>query len=217
MVKEQMVNIFIFDLGGVLINLNVPRCMAAFERIMGEDNMQRILGMDSRGEGVKAVSVACKQLMADYEQGLISTDTFIAELLPYCHPGTTRQDIIDAWMSMLEDLPQERLDFVDSLRVKGHPVFLLSNGNDLHFNFINETYHLASYFDGMFLSQRLHLSKPDPQIYQLVNDQITNNKCQITNDQMVNFIDDLELNRQAAEATVHWRTFPSILALKASL
>ena len=60
--------IYVFDLGGVLINLNVARCMHAFEELMGEHNMRTILGMDSRGEGVKAVSVASKQLMVDFEQ-----------------------------------------------------------------------------------------------------------------------------------------------------
>ena len=40
---------YIFDLGGVLIGLNVSRCMKAFEALMGEQNMRQILGMDSRG------------------------------------------------------------------------------------------------------------------------------------------------------------------------
>ena len=213
MTKDQQ-SVYIFDLGGVLIRLNVARCMKAFETLMGEATMQQILGMDSRGEGVKAVSVASKQLMADYEQGLISTDTFVSELLPYCRPGTTRKDIIDAWMSMLGELPAERLDFIDSLRAEGHPVYLLSNGNDLHFNFINETYNLDSHFDGLFLSQRLHLSKPDPLIYEYVQAQISHQLSAISHQPSIIFIDDLELNRQAAEQTVHWRTFPSIDALK---
>jgi len=60
--------IYVFDLGGVLIRLNVARCMRAFEALMGEENMRTVLGMDSRGEGIKAVSVASKQLMADFER-----------------------------------------------------------------------------------------------------------------------------------------------------
>lgn len=60
--------VYVFDLGGVLIRLNVNRCMRAFETLMGEDNMRAVLGMDSNGEGVKAVSVATKQLMADFSR-----------------------------------------------------------------------------------------------------------------------------------------------------
>ena len=199
--------IYIFDLGGVLINLNVNRCLQAFERIMGEENMRLVLGMDSRGEGVKAVSIASKQLMADFERGLISPETFLSQVQQYCYPGTTTEEIVEAWMSMLDELPEERLAFVDSLRAKGHPVYLLSNGNDLHYDFINRKYGLESHFDGFFLSQKMHMAKPEPEIFEAV-------QKEIGNPENVIFIDDLQANRLAAEQTVHWKTFESIDALR---
>lgn len=194
---------YVFDLGGVLIKLNVGRCMRAFEALMGEQNMRAILGMDSRGEGIKAVSVASKQLMVEFERGLISSEKFIEEVVKYCHPDTTKQDIIDAWMSMLDELPAERLQVVDALRAKGHSVYLLSNGNGLHFDFINRTYHLDTHFDALFLSQKMHMAKPEPQIYQAVQEAIG---CPSD----VIFIDDIEANRLAAEQTVHWQTLANI-------
>jgi len=205
---------YIFDLGGVLIKLNVGRCMRAFEALMGEENMRAVLGMDSHGEGVKAVSVASKQLMVDFERGMISSEKFIEEVLKYCRRGTTAQDVIDAWMSMLDELPAERLQIVDALRAKGHPVYLLSNGNDLHFDFINRTYQLDKHFDGLFLSQKMHMAKPEPQIYLAVQ-QAINDRLHLTNDQsQVIFIDDIEANRLAAEQTVHWQTFANLFEIK---
>lgn len=198
---------YVFDLGGVLIKLDVARCMRAFEALMGEQNMRAVLGMDSNGEGVKAVSIASKQLMVDFEKGLISTDKFLSKVQTYCRPGTTRQEIIDAWMTMLDELPAERLQVVDDLRAKGHRVYLLSNGNELHFDFINRTYGLDRHFDGLFLSQKMHLSKPEPQIFEAV-------QKAIGNPQNVIFIDDIQANRIAAEQTVHWKTFESIDALR---
>lgn len=217
--------IVIFDLGGVLINLNVTRCMLAFEALMGEQNMRAILGMDKNGEGVKAVSIATKQLMADFERGLISPEYFIEQVLQYCRPGTTPQQVIDAWMSMLVDLPQERLDAVDQVRAKGYKVYLLSNGNDLHFNYINQTYQLAPHFDGLFLSQKMHMAKPDPEIYLAVNEQInppaTPANCPADSPSLspsdILFIDDIEANRLAAEQTVGWTTFPDIPSLFSAL
>ena len=91
---------YVFDLGGVLIKLNVVRCFQAFEKLMGEENMRVILGMDSRGEGIKAVSIASKQLMANFERGLISPETFLAQVQQYCYPGTTTDEIVEAWMAM---------------------------------------------------------------------------------------------------------------------
>ena len=209
--KKYTMPIYIFDLGGVLINLHVSRCMAAFEALMGEANMRAVLGMDSRGEGVKAVSVASKQLMYEFERGLISEENFVKEILPFCHPGTTPQQVIDAWMAMLADLPAERLAFIDELRAKGYKTYMLSNGNDLHFHFIDQTYGLRPRFDALFLSQEMHIAKPEPEIFRAVHAAI-----QPAADEQVIFIDDLELNRLAAERTVHWKTFSSIDELKAA-
>ena len=201
-----MKEIIIFDLGGVLIRLNVERCMHAFEALMGKENLQAVLGMDHHGEGVKAVSIASKQLMADFERGEISADDFVGQVLTFCHPGTTREQVIKAWMAMLDELPSERLEFVDALRKEGHPVYLLSNGNDLHFDFINRTYGLESHFDGLFLSQRMHMAKPDREIFETVHQSVTANRPAAE----VIFIDDIEANRQAAQHFAGWRTFSSI-------
>lgn len=206
----QVKNI-VFDLGGVLINLNVPRCVNAFTALMGAENMRTVLGMDDDGEGVKSVSIANRQLMADFERGNISTQEFVAQIMPYCRPDTTEQDIKDAWMSMVADLPQERLDIVAQLRRKGYRIYMLSNGNDLHFDFINTTYHLDTYFERFFLSQQMHMAKPEPEIFVRVNEAIGG-----TPDNTV-FIDDLSANRQAAEQTVGWTTFADINQLLAAL
>ena len=205
--------IVLFDLGSVLIRLNVSRCMHAFEALMGEENMRAVLGMDKNGEGVKSVSIATKQLMADFERGLITPDQFIEQVLQYCYPGTTPEQVVDAWMSMLADLPQERLDIVDRVRAKAHKVYLLSNGNDLHFNFINRTYNLASHFDGLFLSQAMHMAKPEQQIYKAVNEQI---KTDIDSPNVI-FVDDIETNRLAAQQTVGWTTFHDLESLLANI
>lgn len=205
--QKMSETIVIFDLGGVLINLNVNRCMRAFEALMGEQNMRSVMGMDINGEGVKAVSIATKQLMMDFEHGLISTDAFVDQVLRFCHPGTTAQQVVDAWMSMLEELPKERLDIVDRVRQNVRNVYLLSNGNDLHFDFINQTYQLAPHFDALFLSQKMHMAKPEPEIYRAVNEQISSDISEKTN---VLFIDDIAANREAAEKTVGWTTFPNI-------
>lgn len=200
--------IYIFDLGGVLIRLNVPRCMHAFEELMGEANMQTVLGIDKHGEGVLSVSVASRQLMADFERGHISPVTFIREVLRYCRPGTTEQQVVDAWMAMLDDLPQRRLDVIDRLRADGHPVYLLSNGNELHFDFINRTYGLDRHFDQLFLSQEMHMAKPDPAIFRAVHQAVTREGT--IRPERIIFIDDIEANRRAAEQTVGWHTLPSI-------
>jgi putative hydrolase of the HAD superfamily len=153
--------------------------------------------------------------MADYERGLVSTENFIREILPFCAAGTTEQQIIDAWMSMLSDLPAERLAFIDSLREKGHKVYLLSNGNDLHFHYINDRYHLDSCFERMFLSQEMHIAKPEKEIYEQVEAAIRpRTAVEDERQPEVIFVDDLPQNRLAAEQTAGWKTCASLNGLK---
>ena len=201
-------NTIVFDLGGVIINLNVPRCVANFKRLMGEDNVRNILGIDDEGEGVVAVSAATRQLMHDYEYGNISTDEFLATLLSYCHAGTTVDDVREAWMSMLGDLPQERLDYIATLREAGYRTVLLSNSNQMHWNPIYKQYHLERYFDRVFASHHLHMAKPSREIFDYVVRAVNIDSAHTI------YVDDLEKNRKAGEKYAGWKTVESIEELK---
>lgn len=202
------VNTIVFDLGGVIINLNVPRCVTNFKRLMPEENIRKILGIDEEGEGVVAVSAATKQLMHDYEYGNITTDDFLNTLQAYCYPGTTTEQIREAWLSMLDELPQKRLDFIAHLRQAGYKTVLLSNSNELHWDPIWEQYHLGSYFDYVFASQNLHMAKPNQEIFDHVV-----REAKIDSPHTI-YVDDLEKNRKAGEKYAKWQTVGSIDELK---
>ncbi len=203
-----MANTIVFDLGGVIINLDVPRCVSNFKRLMPEENIRNILGIDDEGEGVVAVSAASKQLMHDYEYGNISTGEFLATLQEYCYPGTTVDQIREAWLSMLDTLPQERLDYIASLREKGYRTILLSNSNQLHWDPIWEQYRLGNYFDAVFASHHLHMAKPNKEIFEHVIREAHPDAANTV------YVDDLEKNRKAGELFAGWRTCGSIEELK---
>ena len=201
-------NTVVFDLGGVIINLNVPRCVDRFKQIMAEQNIRDVLGIDDEGEGIVAVSAATRQLMHDYEYGLIPTDEFLQTVHSYCYPGTTLEQVREAWMSMLDELPQERLDYIAGLRQRGYKTYLLSNSNHLHWDPIFEQYHLDRYFDGIFASQNLHIAKPNREIYEYVA-----REAHIDPERTM-YVDDLEKNRKAGEKYAGWETCESIDELK---
>ena len=206
--KLQTFNTIVFDLGGVIINLNVPRCVTNFKRLMGETNVRNILGIDDEGEGVVAVSAATKQLMHDYEYGNITTDEFLESLQEYCYAGTTIEQIREAWLSMLDELPQQRLDYIASLRKAGYKTVLLSNSNELHWEPIWVQYNLGSYFDYVFASQHLHMAKPNREIFEHV---VREAKVDCAH---TVYVDDLEKNRRAGEQFAGWQTVESIEELK---
>lgn len=204
-------NTIVFDLGGVIINLDVPRCVNNFKRLMPEENIRNILGIDEEGEGVVAVSAATKQLMHDYEYGNIPTDDFLNTLQEYCYEGTTIDQIREAWLSMLDTLPQERLDYIASLREKGYRTILLSNSNELHWDPIWKQYQLGNYFDVVFASHYLHMAKPNQEIFDHVI-----REAKIDSEHTI-YVDDLEKNRKAGERFAGWRTVASIDELKSMI
>ncbi|MBO4454499.1 MAG: HAD-IA family hydrolase [Paludibacteraceae bacterium] len=206
--KQHEFNTVVFDLGGVIINLNVPRCVDNFKRLMGEENVRNVLGIDDEGEGVAAVSAATRQLMHDYEHGNISTDDFLSSIQSYCHLGTTIQQVREAWMSMLSDLPQERLDYIAVLRQAGYKTVLLSNSNQMHWDPIYEQYHLDRYFDRIFASHHLHMAKPTQEMFEYVA-----REAQIDSAHTI-YVDDLDKNRAAAEKYLGWQTCATIEELK---
>ena len=199
-----MYNTVVFDLGGVIINLNVPRCVESFKRLMPEENIRNVLGIDDEGEGVVAVSAATKQLMHDFEYGNISPEEFLTTLQKYCFEGITIEQIHAAWLSMLDTLPQERLDYIASLREKGYRTILLSNSNELHWEPIWEQYRLGEYFDMVFASHHLHIAKPNKEIFEHVV-----REAQVDCAHTI-YVDDLEKNRRAGELYAGWQTCSSI-------
>ena len=204
----------VLDMGGVLMNHNMPECIARFTDILGEENMKTILGLATNGEGT------ADSLMEQYERGDISTDAFIKGIMQHAQRTTTRQEIIDAWNAMHGGIPQERLQLIQSWKDAGHRLFLLSNNNDLHWHHILSLYDM-SMFEYCFASHLMHMSKPDPRIYQAVDHQLKNNFCKeeflIQNSKFkIHFVDDIAINRKAAEQ-LGWKTYETIYELDAKL
>lgn len=197
----------ILDMGGVLMLHNMPECIARFTDILGEEKMKTILGLASNGEGIG------DSLMEQYERGEISTDAFIDNIMLHAQRPTTREEVIAAWNAMHGGIPEERLQLIQSWKNAGHRLFLLSNNNELHWEHILSQYDM-SMFEHCFASHLMHMSKPDPRIYQAVDHQLKNNFCKeeflILNSKFkIHFVDDIAINRKAAEQ-LGWKTYETI-------
>ena len=192
----------ILDMGGVLMNHNMPECIARFTDILSEETMKTILGLGSNGEG------ASDSLMEKYERGEISTDVFIASIMEHAQRPTTREEVIAAWNAMHGGIPEERLQLIRLWKDAGHRLFLLSNNNDLHWEHILSQYEM-SMFEYCFASHLMHKSKPDPKIYQEVDNRLHEWKCE----QPFHFVDDIAINREKGE-DIGWKTHETIYELE---
>ncbi|WP_298771764.1 HAD family phosphatase [uncultured Fibrobacter sp.] len=183
-----MLKNYIFDLGGVILDI---RMQNAFERFAAL--------------GLPAVELekggATTQLMEDYQLGFVDTQSFCEQIAGKCNAGTTPHDIEKAWNSICLNIAERKLNALRRLcQRKDITVSLLSNTNELHWEYCCKNWfsangnHLEDFFDHIFLSQELHLQKPDPKIFEAAIRTLNANPGETI------FIDDSADNTAAAAA-----------------
>ena len=155
----------IFDLGGVLINIDYMLTERAFQSA-GIGNFHEIYSQLSQ-----------TNLFDDLETGKIGAAEFVKALQQKSQNTISESQVLDAWNSMLLDFPLRRLQILQQLRLH-YDLFLLSNTNEIHeaaFNKIlmnqNGIPNIGVFFDRVYFSHRLGLRKPMKEIFQLVLDE----------------------------------------------
>ena len=176
----------IFDFGGVLVNLDRKRCIDAFTRI---------------GAGAIAGYVdECRQEdhFHDLEVGDTGVGQFCDAVRQACGGcNATDEDICGAWDALLTGIPKRRLDKLAELK-RDFRLVLLSNTNPIHWRKAEAEYFSAGghavsdYFEQVFLSYRMHLVKPDEEIFR----QVLRETGFAPSDTL--FIDDSAANRASA-------------------
>lgn len=154
----------IFDLGGVILNIDYNKTIDAF-KALGIKNFDDLY------------TQASQTLLFDrIEKGAITNNAFLTELQQILPPETSLQAIEEAWNAMLLNLPKERLELLGALKTKYNTV-LLSNTNHIHiaaFHKIIKTENkidsLDPYFDQVYFSCELNFRKPEPEIFKYVCD-----------------------------------------------
>lgn len=183
---DKNIKNIVFDLGGVLINLDFDRALKAFKKA-GFENIEEQLQSFNR-EGI----------FMQYELGNISSDEFRSAIREKANVALTDREIDDMWNLILVNIPHEKLKLILELRSK-YMVYLLSNTNQIHWEYTCEnafTYHgfrVNDYFEETFLSFEMHLAKPDKTIFE----KMLQDANLIPEETL--FIDDSKANCKAAE------------------
>jgi glucose-1-phosphatase len=152
----------IFDLGGVLLNLNYDHTRRGFEQL-GLENFDAIYSQAQQ-----------QQLFDLYETGKAADNEFIHAMKTFLPAGTSDEKIVEAWNAMLLDLPVERLKLLQELKGR-YRIFLLSNTNEIHIRAFEKIIHaqhglqgLEALFEQTYYSSRIGLRKPNVEIFEHV-------------------------------------------------
>lgn len=159
-----MIRNVLFDLGGVLIDLDIRRSLLAFDAL--KQPGVELLSSQVTEDGLKGGHSS--ELMEAYQVGAITTRQFLDALLSVCQPGTTDQQLKDAWFAMLLGIREDRKQLLRDLQSHGYNIYILSNINELHVGWTLAHCPEIKAAKGIFFSNEIHLSKPDPRCYELV-------------------------------------------------
>jgi HAD superfamily hydrolase (TIGR01509 family) len=149
----------IFDLGGVIINLDTNRTFESFSKLSG-------IPAAELQQKSKQIS-----LFGDYEKGMLTDAEFRSELKTFLSGDFSDAALDDAWNAMLLDIPKGKLHLLEQLK-NTHRTFLLSNTNNIHLECFNQIVKkstglsdIDSYFQKAYYSHLLKMRKPDDEIY----------------------------------------------------
>jgi putative hydrolase of the HAD superfamily len=174
----------IFDLGGVIINLNTQSTVEAF---MGHNP-------------TLTPAILHHPLALEYEMGLITDDEFRHHVRSLVDGDLSDEDIDSCWNAMILDIPSWRIDLLKKLRNK-HTLFLLSNTNYIHMRQVEKEVgkhgilSLDDLFDKSYYSHKMNMRKPNTDIYEQI---IRENDLQ---PDKTLFIDDNPYNIAGAKQT----------------
>jgi putative hydrolase of the HAD superfamily len=152
----------IFDLGGVIINLDYSRTIDAFNRLSGKPFETLFTQLQQN------------PLFDQFDKGTISEADFFGTLKTAMDTEASQDEMHRAWNAMLLDFPQERLDMLQRLKHK-YRIFLLSNTNETHVKELEAQLqrqhgheNLEPFFEKVYYSCRIGMRKPDLEVFEFV-------------------------------------------------
>ncbi|WP_373072167.1 HAD family hydrolase [Zeaxanthinibacter enoshimensis] len=152
-----MISNIIFDFGDVFLNLDKT---APYRDLSEQELVQA-------GPELYAINSA-------YEIGTLDSPTFIKKM-GQLFIGRSSHELEILWNSMLLDLPEERLLFLEKLSAEEpYRLFLLSNTNELHISHVKASIgrdrfsRFKNCFEQFYLSHEIGLRKPEEAVFRYV-------------------------------------------------
>jgi len=181
-----MIKAVIFDLGGVLIDLDFDRCVNQFISRLGFDKILEILDKSNQ-----------RGIYQRLEGGAITPEMFRSEILKSSRSECCAKDVDICMEHLLGEIEPYKVGFLKELSSKVD-VYMLSNNNPISMKKCHEILSSAGLdeskvFKAEFLSYEMKLLKPSVDIYNEVVSRIGLPANQLL------FFDDSSVNVESAK------------------
>ncbi len=146
------IKLITFDLGNVLVkvdHMEFCRRLASLTQVTAEDVFDYVFN---------------SALEPGYDTGMMTSQEFYRQIIKHFMVALEFERFVRWWNSLFSPMP-EMAEVVTRL-AKDFPLFLLSNTNALHFDYIRENYPLLTHFSHFVLSYEVGSRKPEKGIYE---------------------------------------------------
>ena len=171
----------IFDMGGVLIDLDVPKCIQAFIDDLDYPEISNIIDPCHQ-----------KGIFGDMEEGKVTADEFRAYVLAGAREGAAPEDVDKALWNILVGIEPYKIPLLKKLS-ENYDVYMLSNNNPIctpraEVMFEEAGFSMTKDFKKCYISYQLKALKPSAECFHAIMDDIG-----IPAENML-FIDDSQKN-----------------------
>lgn len=185
--KDRKIKALIFDMGGVLVDLDIEDCKNAFKEYLGYYNIDNIID-------------ACHQkgIYGDLEEGTLSAEGFREAVLTDSRPGSLAEDVDRAMWHILVGIEPYKADMLRKL-AGSYELYLLSNNNPICLPHARSIFKeagipLEDIFKKCYYSFEMKALKPSEAFYKAVIEDVG-----MSGEEML-FIDDSRRNVEGAIA-----------------
>lgn len=160
-----MIKAIIFDMGGVLVDLDIEDCKKVFKETLGYNDIDQIID-------------ACHQkgIYGDLEEGTLSAEEFRSIVLAGSRPGSAPEMVDEAMSHILVGIQPYKVKMLKKL-AQEYDLYMLSNNNAIclpysRAMFADAGIPLEDIFKKCFFSFEMKALKPSAAFYKEVVEQI---------------------------------------------
>lgn len=182
-----MIRLICFDLGGVLVQI-----CTQFELLLKRAQLE----VNKPFEKTLSLSeIHQYPFFQEYQLGAINTTTYLEKLSILCESRFSLAEMLALHQAILVDPYPQTMELILHLHTLGYLTACLSNTNDAHFEVMTKSDRFPNVkaLQKKFASHQLKLEKPDPRIYQTVEE-----TCQLL-PEAICYFDDSEIHVEAAK------------------
>jgi glucose-1-phosphatase len=150
--ESTTIKLITFDLGNVLVrvdHMEFCRRLAVLTHVTAEEVFDYVFN---------------SALEPGYDTGAMTSQEFYRQILAQFKVVLEFDRFARWWNSLFSPMPD--MEEVVTRLARGYPLFLLSNTNELHFDYIQENYPVLQHFSYFVLSYQVGSRKPEKGIYE---------------------------------------------------